>query len=502
MFAVPQLASTLLAGSLLGAGSALTGLFGYEGPKFEPIPPARKALIEARFAHMNSKDMPVHMQAAHATAEFPEIRSLVKEGARHFAAGHARRFLRKSMGFDPENSTLASVERVAHKLERKLARTPTPEAVQPLLKRLHSSVQKAIASVPTVQGPKEPPIARPRTGNPYQDGLVGVEPNPGPNKVAAGKKTKKAAKAGANTTGAPQRIVVGPQAGVAASRSSGVRALSFGAGRRAHVLGSECTVFHGRTLLQTVGYYGSGTDHYPRLVDAAGLGADYIKVNPRLMCQNSNFNVPVQNNPLTRVACAFRKFVFLRLKFEYIPLSATTANPFAIAFAFVPDASVRPYGPSLQTINLAMYDSSSYGAYWQPHCVDATPVLDKSRWYNCEFQELGTEANGETTLQGYFAINAADKVASGGNITSVGLIVADYELALCDLGPTDIGGTPSLSRAALSKDEEALIEALRRNEVAPARALSLLSVPPTPVGSVDPGSGGASSYVSIGKLFK
>jgi len=295
------------------------------------------------------------------------------------------------------------------------------------------------------------PESRERTGVPFNDGLIGIEQNPGPPKKSQGKRgaRKKAAKSKDRRKGlfSTNKSATGTNRNVSVPAAIAYKMPkqynSPGAGHT--FLGTPCTRFVGRHLIGNT-LTVSGAANTTTIAFPDGTTSNYVYMNPRICCQGSNYNTnPSPACPITRIASAYEKFCFVRASIEYVPLGAGTSLPNSHSFGFVPDCETTVSATLLTNrIAMAMLESSTLIPVWRPGHLDLTPYLDKSRWYDCEIDNATLASTYEkltSVIQGVVVLCNDN----GGVVTaqsSFGLIYMAYELVVYDMGPFDLGATP------------------------------------------------------------
>ena len=177
------------------------------------------------------------------------------------------------------------------------------------------------------------PNNRPRTRNPTQDGLVGIEPNPGPPRPVP----SKAKRGGKNQTGGfsavrqpgrqrtmlPGAIAPGAAMGAAAAVGSLRPSYSFLNRGTRKVLGVDAHIFTGTCAVMTLGTDATGVYKF---YDAGGNAGNIMYLNPRICCQLANMGTPAGYCPIGVIAQAYRKFLFTKAKLIYTPVSASTSQ--------------------------------------------------------------------------------------------------------------------------------------------------------------------------------
>jgi len=321
---------------------------------------------------------------------------------------------------------------------------------------------------------------RKRTKIPYVDGLVNVEANPGMGKTK--KAIKKAAKAirGFKRTHPPPGNYLGGQGNMNQSRSgnsnmlkmigqtrsdAGIRRVrepyvtgSIGSGNTFRgsgttmVLGSQAHIFSGRCAVQNL-----ATNAGPTFVfsDANANLSSFMYMNPRICCQNATYNVPLGNCPIGVIAQAFRKYSFRRLVLCYEPTTTNTNLSGVVAVMYDPEV-IATSSLGGTTMAFANYECSKYGPMWAPWKLDITPFLDRSKWFYSETPTtIATSLIASQSIQGTVQLCSASGPAVA---TLYGMFWLDFELALSELGPTEVFTAPALKEASVVAHDKNLEE--------------------------------------------
>jgi hypothetical protein len=224
------------------------------------------------------------------------------------------------------------------------------------------------------------------------------------------------------------------------------------------VLGSQAHIFSGRCAVQNLTANASNALVFK---DAGGGESPFMYLNPRICCQNSSYATPAGNCPIGVIAQAFRKFSFRRLRLTYEPTAANTT--YSIPVAYMYDPEVITTSALVSTVmGFANVEASVYGPVWAPSSLDITPWLDKSKWFYGE-----TPANIATSLISSQSIQGTVQVCAnnaGFSATLLGMFYMDFELALCELGPTELFSAPALKAPAQSPHDEKHEPALSKDE--------------------------------------
>jgi hypothetical protein len=291
-------------------------------------------------------------------------------------------------------------------------------------------------------------IARPRTGSPYIDGLIGIEPNPGPPKLPkkSGSKSKgqklgiggrrRLSSGLANPTYSVNGAVMAPSAfGTSMSRAGPRFTIRT---RMARVLDSNAHIITGRCAIQNFASNAGGGAVFQ---DSNNNQSSFVYLNPRICCQNSAYNVPAGNCPIGVIAQPFRKFSFRKAVLHYLPTAASTTNTSSIAVAYDPEV-VTSSSLGSSVMAYANFEASAYGPVWQTFTLNLTPFLDRSRWYMAETPSaINTSVYASQNIQGTIMLCPTAQAA---NSTLYGMFYLDFELALSELGPTEVFSVPAL----------------------------------------------------------
>lgn len=276
------------------------------------------------------------------------------------------------------------------------------------------------------------PSNRSRTGVPYNDSLIGIEPNPGPR---AGKKGKPRRKGNSGALSVSQRSRGDETVSRAAAYGARSGKIHFTSHGKANFLGSSnASRFTGRHVQLPIARDAAGNIVFQ---DNAGTNTYYVPLNPRVCCQTSNFHIPNMLCPIGMISCAYRYFCFTKLKLHYTPLAAPTTDSSVVQFAFVPDQSV---GLNLDGNTLRMIEASTYAVCWQSQTLDVTPFLDRSRWFRSE--TTNTPTNGDATRWCAGVLACRSPLAGLGAPAQLGVITMEYEVMLEELGPSEIMTNP------------------------------------------------------------
>lgn len=325
--------------------------------------------------------------------------------------------------------------------------------------------------------------ARPRrrTRKPVVDGLVGIEANPGPPRLPrrGGRLGLNGARNPGRHPGGARPLVVGNGSSSARSRggrlspavASGARstrAVFVGRGT-ANVLGSQAHIFTGRCAIQNLQTITDGTF---RFRDASGSTTSYVYLNPRICCQNATYNTPAGNCPIGVIAQPFRRFSFRSLRLVYEPTSVSTSSVGTVAVAFDPEVVVTAtMGTSVMAY--ANFEASRYGPVWAPWTLDLTRWIDRSKWYFGETPAtIATSLLSSNAIQGTLMLAPVPGPAAD---TIYGMFHLEFELALSELGPTEVFSSPALSLQAPEDEHSEYVRVPGDQQDRPAPAGS---VPP------------------------
>lgn len=294
------------------------------------------------------------------------------------------------------------------------------------------------------------PNNRKRTGIPESDGLVGVEPNPGPPKKVQnrplpkpkkGNWFRKTASGGRNATyGNVARDIFGGTTGMTSvmpASTGGRGSMVFRSSGMRNINGTPAHIFTGMCAIQSVGTSATGTIAF---YDAANVASTLSYLNPRICCQNSNFSVPSGYCPIGVISQAYRKYCFTKVKYHYIPTSASTGTSVPVAFAFEPEL-VTTSSLGTTVMAYANFEASMYGPYWSGCSLDVTKYLDRSKWYR---GEINSNAYNATWLEGIQGTLMCAPFPTTLLNTILGMICLEFELAVYELGPTEVASAPAL----------------------------------------------------------
>jgi hypothetical protein len=324
-----------------------------------------------------------------------------------------------------------------------------PAVLEEFITPPHSGDRPFSAPAPAI---RSRPNNRKRTGIPESDGLTGVEPNPGPPKKQAqnrplpklkqGNWTRKTGVGGRNATyGNVSRDIFGGTSGMTAMMPASVGgrgSMVFRSSGMRNVNGTPAHIFTGMCAIQSVGTSATGVIGF---YDAANVSSTLSYLNPRICCQNSNYSVPGGYCPIGVIAQAYRKFAFTKVKYHYIPTSASTGTSVPVAFAFEPEL-VTTSSLGTTVMAYANFEASMYGPYWSGNTLDVTKYLDRSKWYRGEINSNSYNATWLEGIQG--TLMCAPFTTSILN-TILGMICLEFELAVYELGPTEVSSAPTLS---------------------------------------------------------
>lgn len=343
---------------------------------------------------------------------------------------------------------------------RSHARNPILDVINDVIDTVENIVEAPVReTISAVKGVVNGRSARrrPRSGVPHVDGLVGIEANPGPANLPRRRKLPIGAHNQSRHPGSRNNLVVSGSANNSSvsrrvSRPIAVGSVSTKAsfnGRGSQtVLGSQAHVFTGRCAVQNLQTI---TDSTFRFRDANGNTSAFIYLNPRICCQNAVYNTPAGMCPIGVIAQPFRKFSFRRLKLVYEPTSVATTMVGTVACAFDPEA-IATFSMGATVMNFANFEASRYGPIWSGWTLDVTPFLDRSRWYFSETPvTIGTSILTPNCIQGTLMLAP---VAGPAADTIYGMFHFEFELALSELGPTEVFSLPAALPPAGGKDEE------------------------------------------------
>lgn len=224
--------------------------------------------------------------------------------------------------------------------------------------------------------------------------------------------------------------------------------------KTSRVLGSPAHIFTGMCAFQNLITNSSGQFMFQ---DGTGNVSNLVYMNPRICCQNSGYGVPAGLCPIGVIAQPFRKYSFRKLVIHYQPTNASTALSGTIAFAYDPEViTTSSLGPT--PMAYANFEASAYGPMWTSLKLDVTKWLDRSKWFYGETSStLATSLIAAQSIQGTLMLCNAVGPAVEKNF---GMFFMEYELALSELGPTEVFTFPSLkdddkdrSSSSSGKDE-------------------------------------------------
>lgn len=267
--------------------------------------------------------------------------------------------------------------------------------------------------------------------------LVGVEPNPGPPKRSARKKkgTGKSRKAKRNGNG--NRTAQFTQRGSGGSSSGLAPVASFNGNMSqsytmstVNFLGTRATLVRGRHVIAEAITLSDSTIWF----QMGGANGSIMYANPRICCQIAPYGTVVLNCPLNRIATAYGKFCFTRLRLVFDATAPTsTAGQLVIGYT---NAVASSYTQTAS--NLKQLEVNQSGPAWRSFIVDATPVLDRSKWWDCETTNLPSDTE-VSFIQGAFLIAGTSLGAS----LFLGTVYMEYEIAFMDMEPYEIVATPA-----------------------------------------------------------
>jgi hypothetical protein len=306
---------------------------------------------------------------------------------------------------------------------------------------------------------------RARTRSPYVDGLVGVEPNPGPksNRKPPPKLPRKKDRASNGNGGRNYSKYVEPvnkNRGLKMNFGGAVSvpaAVGYTSTKRDHtfvglgtrmVLGSPAHIFSGRCAVQNL-YSTAGSTF--SFADAGGNVSSFMYLNPRICCQNTTYQSPQGNCPIGVIAQAFRKFSFRKLVLCYQPTAAATTMSATVAYCFDPEV-LATTSLGANVMNYANFEASSYGPVWKASKLDMTPWLDRSKWYYGETGgAMATSIINANAVQGTVTLCSNAATAAS---TTYGMFFLEFELALSELGPTEVYTAPTLKQPDSDEKKE------------------------------------------------
>jgi hypothetical protein len=317
----------------------------------------------------------------------------------------------------------------------------------------HNLVADASVLVDQTIGNSKVQFNRPRTGQPFNDGLIGVEPNPGPASSLRMKKVPKGTTPSAmKGKMKARRGAIAPSSRIASIPSligvsgRGAPATSYHTSTR-RILGTNATVIKGVCPIQN---FASNAGSSAVFQDSALNQSQFIYMNPRICCQNNSYGVPAGRCPIGVLAQPWRKFCFLKARLHYEPTSVSTASVGTVAFAYEPNAVAQGNDPSgfSTPMSIANFECSAYGPMWSPNVLDITPYLDRSRWYTGETPSLlGTAVTDDFCFQGTVILcnNTLPAVS-----TTYGMFKLEFEVAFYELGPTEVRSLPAFDAGGSS----------------------------------------------------
>lgn len=333
-----------------------------------------------------------------------------------------------------------------------------------ILNKLPATVVHKLAGMDTITytdkpTPLPPPVnatatsKRPRSGNPVVDGLVGVEPNPGPdrkNHKKQGKQKTKSSKGKPRKKRQMRSVAMPISVGTVAQTTTGIRH----AGVR-RLLGGEAHIFTGRCPVQALFTNASSVPVFT----SNSVDSNYMYLNPRICAQNANYDVPLKQCPISTIACAFRKFCFLKVRLHYVPTVASTTETYGTIVAFDPSV-ITSTSLANNFMSYANVEASAYGPVWKQYTLDVSKWLDKSRWYYTETSaNIASSIETMSSIQGTFMLAPIPFVNINGDpvpYANPGLFFLEFEVALSELGPTEMRISPALSKNEV-KDEEGMV---------------------------------------------
>lgn len=297
---------------------------------------------------------------------------------------------------------------------------------------------------------------RERTGNPYTDNLIGVESNPGPSLPQKKKKgTSKQAIGGRRSlTQKRDNRYTAPVA--TGSHYGGNRRTGMVSTGTRTILGSPAHIFKGRCAFQSCNTTGAGVINFFDGTTAATIAY----MNPRICCQNNGYNNPTGKCPIGVIAQPFRKYSFRKLRITYEPTSTSTTMQGAIALAYDPEVVAAISFTGSTVMNYANFEASAVGSVWSPLTLDLTKWLDRSKWFYGETpSDPGASLISSQSIQGSLMLCQSTVMEGGATANSryLGMFFMDYELALSELGPTEVFTVPVLrgiQDSSSSKEEK------------------------------------------------
>lgn len=294
------------------------------------------------------------------------------------------------------------------------------------------------------ESPFTKPSSRPRTGQPFVDGLIGVESNPGPNGPTLPRRRIRNPSNGAHNamrnvgkSGPIKNSIMAPVA-----TGTTFQGTPMPRARSGKLFGDDCMFIVGSCMVQQISTTISGA---PTFVDGAATASNYMYINPSVCCQNSNYSTPTLDCPIQLISVAYRKYQFTRLRARFNPVYGNAAASGALGLAYVSDLTVG--SPSSGISTLLRYECSSVAPIWQAQVLDLTDFLDKSKWYTREINHasLNTTAYGIlNSIQGTL-ICSSDITSSLSTV--LGFVSFEFEIALMEIGPVQGSSGPSVSLA-------------------------------------------------------
>lgn len=284
---------------------------------------------------------------------------------------------------------------------------------------------------------------RERTGNPYTDNLIGVEPNPGPGLPKKKGSSKQAIGGRRRLTQASDNRYSAPIA--TGSHYRGNRRTGMVSTGTKMMLGSPAHIFKGRCAFQSCNTTGTGVINFFDGTAAASI----VYMNPRICCQNSNYNTPQGKCPIGVIAQPFRKYSFRKLRISYEPTSTSTTMQGALALAYDPEVMSNISFSTTTVMNFANFEASAVGSVWAPLSLDLTKWLDRSKWFYGETPtDPGASYIASQAIQGSLILCQSTVMEGGATANGryLGMFFMDFELALSELGPTEVFTNPVLSR--------------------------------------------------------
>jgi hypothetical protein len=169
--------------------------------------------------------------------------------------------------------------------------------------------------------------------------------------------------------------------------------------------------------------------------------ANEVYLNPRICCQNAAYNVPAGYCPIGVISQAYRKFQFTKLRVHYVPTNSTTYTTNTVAIAFEP-SYVGTASLAANNMAYANFEASMYGPCWTPLSMDLTRFLDRSRWFRGEINSSSAANAMAEAVQGTLLLSKLVQVNEPNR--EMGMIWIDFELAMYELGPTEVSSQPAL----------------------------------------------------------